>query len=159
MVELKGSDNSPVPGKAHLQVNSLSGLEPVLSWFAQLHQPPIPASVWLRCQLALIEGFTNVVCHAHEGKPSDTPIDIEVALFPEHLEIRIWDYGAPFDLEQKIRELIKTRELNKTVDTYSGRGRGLLLMSDISDTLTYRRDSDNRNCLLIVKRYWPQISS
>jgi serine/threonine-protein kinase RsbW len=151
VVELTKSDNSPVPGKAHLQVNSgLNELDPVLFWFAQLHQSPIPTSVWLRCQLALAEGFTNAVRHAHKGKPPDTPIDIEVALFPEHLEIRVWDYGAPFDLEQRIRDV------SEQVDIYSGGGRGLKLMRDISDILSYRPTADNRNCLLIVKRYWSQ---
>jgi serine/threonine-protein kinase RsbW len=151
VVELTKSENSPVPGKAHLQVNSdLNELDPVLSWFAQLHQSPIPTSVWLRCQLALAEGFTNAVRHAHQGKPPDTAIDIEVTLFPEHLEIRVWDCGAPFDLEKKIREL------SDQVDMTCGGGRGLKLMRDISDSLTYRRTDDNRNCLLMVKRYWAQ---
>lgn len=151
MVELTKSENSPVPGKAHLQVNSdLKELDPVLSWFTQLHQSPIPTSVWLRCQLALAEGFTNAVRHAHQGKPLDTTIDIEVALFPEHLEIRVWDCGLPFDLEKKIREL------SDQIDINCGGGRGLKLMRDISDSLTYRRTDDNRNCLLMVKRYWPQ---
>jgi len=151
VVELTKSENSPVPGKAHLQVNSdLNELDPVLSWFAQLHQSPIPTSVWLRCQLALAEGFTNGVRHAHQGKPPDTQIDIEVALFPEHLEIRVWDDGAPFDLEKKIREL------SDQIDTTSGGGRGLKLMRDCCDFLSYRPTDDNRNCLLMVKRYWPQ---
>ena len=154
MVELKGSDKSPVPGQAHLQVNTgLNELDGVLSWFAQLHQPPIPTSVWIRCQLALAEGFTNVVRHAHKGQPPDTPIDIEVAVFPEHLEIKIWDYGPPFDLEQRIRDV------SDKIDIYSGGGRGLKLMKDIADTLSYGPTADNRNCLSIAKRYWPQISS
>jgi serine/threonine-protein kinase RsbW len=151
VVELTKSDNSPVPGKARIQVKSgLNELDPVLSWFAQLHQSPIPTSVWLRCQLALAEGFTNAVRHAHKGKPSDTPIDIEVTLFPEHLEIRVWDCGLPFDLEQKIRDV------SDQVDMNAGGGRGLKLMRDISDSLTYRPTTDNRNCLLIVKGYWPK---
>lgn len=152
MVELKSSDKLPVPGKAHIQVNpDLRELDPVLSWFAQLHQPPIPTSIWLRCQLALAEGFTNAVRYAHKGKP-DIPIDIEVALFPERLEIRVWDYGPSFDLEQKIKELSDDR-----VDTFSGGGRGVKLMKDIADHLSYTATADNRNCLLIVKRYSPQI--
>ena len=150
MVELKSFDKSPVPGNAHLQVNTdLSELDRVLSWFAQLHQPPIPTSIWLRCQLALAEGFTNAVRHAHKGKPPDTLIDIEVALFSEYLEIKVWDYGPNFDLEEKIRGL------SDRVDTSSGGGRGLKLMKDIADSLSYTPTTDNRNCLAIVKRYWP----
>lgn len=152
MIELNGSDQSPVPGKAHLQVNSdLSGLDQVLSWFAQLHQPPIPTSLWIRCQLALAEAFTNAVRHAHRDQPG-LPVDIEVALFPERLEIRVWDQGPPFDLEQRLKNL------SERLDLYSGGGRGLKLMKDIADTLSYTRTDDSRNCLLIVKHYWQTVN-
>nr|WP_228056028.1 ATP-binding protein [Microcoleus sp. LEGE 07076] len=136
--------------KATLQVNTgLSGLERVLSWFGQLYDPRIPTSVWIRCQLALAEGFTNAVRHAHEGKPANLPIDIEVAVCTECLEINIWDSGAAFDLEQKIKDMSekKARE--------AGGGWGLKLMKDISDSLSYSRTPDGRNCLSIVKNYTP----
>ena len=153
MIELNGSDKSPVPGKAHLQINSgLSGLDQVLSWFAQLHQSPIPTSVWIRCQLALAEAFTNAVRHAHRDQPPDLPVDIEVALFPEHLEIRVWDQGLPFDLEQRLKNL------SERLDIYSPGGRGLKLMKDIADHLSYTRTDDRRNCLLIVKHYWQALN-
>lgn len=153
MIELNGSDKSPVPGKAHLQVNSgLSELDQVLSWFSHLHQSPIPTSVWIRCQLALAEAFTNAVRHAHRELPPNASVDIEVTLLPEHLEIRVWDQGPPFDLEQKINSL------SDRVDIFSPGGRGLKLMKDIADTLSYTRtDDNNRNCLLIVKQYCPTL--
>ena len=150
MIELKGSEKLQILKKADLQVNTgLSALDPVLSWFAQLYDPQIPRSVWIRCQLALAEGFTNAVRHAHEGKRPDWPVDIQVAVWDEFVEIKIWDSGNPFNLEQKIQDM------SKKTDPEASGGRGLKLMKDIADSLSYRRTADGRNCLSIVKNYTP----
>ena len=150
MIELKGSKKLQVLKKAALQVNiGLSALDPVLSWFSQLYDPQIPRSVWIRCQLALAEGFTNAVRHAHEGKSPDLSVDIEVVVWTESLEIKIWDSGAPFDLERKIQDM------SEKIDLEATGGRGLKLMKDIADSLSYRRTADGRNCLSIVKNYTP----
>lgn len=127
--------------------NDLTALEEVLSWFDQLYQPFIPKKVWLQCQLALAEGFTNAVRHAHKGLPNDISIDLEVRLFPQHLELRIWDQGPPFDLDQWFRDH------EQKADTGGGGGRGLAILKKIADQLSYTRTNDHRNCLLLVKRY------
>ncbi|CAA9374258.1 putative anti-sigma regulatory factor, serine/threonine protein kinase [uncultured Microcoleus sp.] len=150
MIELKGSEKLQVLKKADLQVNTgLSALDRVLSWFAQLYEQRIPTSVWIRCQLALAEGFTNAVRHAHEGLPPDLPVEIEVVVCTESVEIKIWDSGAAFDLEQKIKYM------SQKIDTEASGGRGLKLMKDIADSLSYTRTADGRNCLSIVKNYTP----
>ena len=150
VIEFKGSEKLPVLKKADLQVNTgLNGLDEVLSWFSQLYDPRIPTSVWIRCQLALAEGFTNAVRHAHKGKPADLPVDIQVAVFDEFIEIKIWDWGDPFDLEAKIKII------SEKVDLAAPGGRGLKLMKDIADSLSYVRTADGRNCLSIVKNYSP----
>ena len=152
MIELKGSENLQVLKKADLQVNTgLSALDRVLSWFAQLYEQRIPTSVWIRCQLALAEGFTNAVRHAHEGKRPDLPVDIEVAVSTESVEIKIWDSGAAFDLEQKIKDM------SEKIDPEASGGRGLKLMKDIADSLSYTRTANDRNCLSIVKNYTPVL--
>ncbi|MEG4205426.1 ATP-binding protein [Microcoleus sp. Pol7_A1] len=138
--------------KADLQVNTgLSALDRVLSWFAQLYEQRIPTSVWIRCQLALAEGFTNAVRHAHEGKRPDLPVDIEVVVCTESVDIKIWDSGAAFDLEQKIKDM------SEKIDPEASGGRGLKLMKDIADSLSYTRTADGRNCLSMVKNYSPCI--
>ncbi|MEG4326962.1 ATP-binding protein [Microcoleus sp. AT3-A2] len=154
VIELKGkgSEKLPMLKKADIQVNTgLNGLSWVLSWFAQLYDSRIPTSVWIRCQLALAEGFTNAVRHAHKGKPADLPVDIQVAVFAESLEIKIWDSGDPFDLEKKIKDI------SEKVDVHSPGGRGLKLIKDIADSISYERTADGRNCLSIVKNYSPCI--
>lgn len=101
----------------------------------------------MQCQLALVEGFTNAVRHAHKDQPIECLIELEVLLFPERMEMRIWDQGAPFNLHQRLNEL------PQELDCYAEGGRGLRLMQRIADSLTYTRTDGDRNCLLIVKHY------
>lgn len=101
----------------------------------------------MECQLALAEGFTNAVRHAHHALPESTPIDIELLLAPQGLELRIWDHGQEFDLEEF------AQQLPAELDTESEGGRGILLMKALTSRLSYTRQADGRNCLLISKRF------
>ncbi|MEB3281012.1 MAG: ATP-binding protein [Lyngbya sp.] len=98
---------SPTPLKTiRLQVNSdLAVLEDVLAWYQQLENQPIPKPIWWPCQIALAEGFTNAVNHAHKNLPCTTPIDLQVTVFNESVEIYIWDYGQPFDLQAEFSNI------------------------------------------------------
>lgn len=132
----------------HIQLKTdLRNLTDVLVWFDQLYNSLIPREVWLRCQLALAEAFTNAVRHAHKNKSSEVPIEIEVTLKENCIEMRIWDYGSPFDLKEKL----KLMPVNHEND--SGGGRGLRLLEAIADQLSYTRTAEQRNCLLMVKYY------
>ncbi|MEG4086414.1 ATP-binding protein [Microcoleus sp. POL10_C6] len=64
----------------------------------------IPEAVLQQCKLATIEGFTNAVRHAHKNLPLETPINLEITVFNERLEVNIWDMGEPFDLQAKLIE-------------------------------------------------------
>lgn len=125
----------------------LNVLDDVLMWFDQLNEPPIPRKIWLKCQLALAEGFTNAVRHAHKGLSTEVPIEIEVTLYQESLEVRIIDQGPPFNLEQRLKTM------PETVSEKASGGRGIAILHKIADFLSYTRTSDHRNCLLIVKHF------
>jgi serine/threonine-protein kinase RsbW len=145
---LDGCVEVQVPQIAQLQVKTdLNELVQVLAWFDRLYKPEISDSFWQQCQLALAEGFTNAVRHAHKGRTSDVPIDLEVKVSSESVEIRIWDYGPPFDLSQTLRDL------PPKIDENAEGGRGLKIMQDMTDYLSYVRTDDDRNCLLLVKNY------
>ncbi len=140
--------------RAFLQVNTdLDALALVLEWFDQFSNPPTPPQAWMQCQLALAEGFTNAVRHAHADKPEAALIDLEAQVFGDRLEIRIWDQGDPFDLEERLHRM------PKELDTEAEGGRGLRLMERIADHLSYVRTSDARNCLLIVKKFLPPLDT
>lgn len=108
-------DEVPVE-KISLEVNTeLKFLSEVLKWFDGLQDLSIPDEVWLECQLALAEGFTNAVRHAHKYLPSETPIQLEVTVFKGRLEIRIWDCGKPFDFMAKLNEITNVERKQFTV--------------------------------------------
>ncbi|MBW4688724.1 MAG: anti-sigma regulatory factor [Komarekiella atlantica HA4396-MV6] len=133
----------------HLKVNTdLTASSQVLSWFEQINQPPIPdKKIWWQCQTLLIEGFANIVEHAHKNLPIETPIEIEVLRLDKQIEIRIWSQGKPFNLEQELRETSELEENDQE------RGRGLKIMAAIADNLSYEPTADNRYCLFISKYY------
>ncbi|MGB3693057.1 MAG: ATP-binding protein [Spirulinaceae cyanobacterium] len=127
-------------------------LDNVLSWFDPFKPSSVSLKYWLECKLALAEGFTNAVRHAHRGLPTDELIEIEVTLYNDHLEMRIWDCGPPFDLTAHLNNLLEKKD-----NQWAGGGRGLEILQKISDCLSYTRIDDSRNCLLIGKNYdWVQ---
>ncbi len=135
--------------KIYLKVNTdITAILEVLSWFEQINLPPIShQEIWWKCQTLLIEGFTNIVEHAHKNLPRETPIELEAERLDECIEIRIWSLGQPFDLERKLQETAKFEENDEE------RGRGLKIMSALADKLSYEYMPDNRYCLLISKYY------
>lgn len=135
-----------MPQNYHLQVRSaLHQLSQVLAWSDQLDHSWIAEIHWRQCQLAIAEGFTNAVRHAHKQLPPETPIQIEIEIDPGHIVVRIWDYGPPYDLGRHFHELPEIPDLN------AESGRGLYLIKQISDQLNYVRVDDQRNCLFMLK--------
>lgn len=136
-------------GQFRLQVKTeLEALTEVLNWFEQVTQSfLLPKCRW-QCKLALAEGFTNAVRHAHHNLSLTTPINLEVNRFPHYLEIRIYDWGQPFDLLAKLRSL---REGESNYLEREG-ARGLLFMQELTDDIQYQRLSQGGNCLILRKQ-------
>ena len=136
--------------KFHLQVDTKIGrLKEVLVWFESLVVPYIPQKTGWQCEVALAEAFTNAVRHAHHNLPTSTPIDLEVEIFSNFLEIRVWDLGEqPFDLDA---QLLANEENLNSIEKEGGRG--LQFIKKLTDELQYFSLSDYRNCLVIRKNY------
>lgn len=134
--------------KIQLQVyTDINASQQVLLWFEQINQPPIAdKKIWWQCQTLVIEGFINIVEHAHKDFPQETPIDLEAIRFCQHIEIRIWSCGHAFDIGYKLRNMFELDE------NFNERGRGLKIMSTIADDLSYYPQADNRYCLFISKK-------
>lgn len=133
--------------KINLQVKTeLTAASQVIAWFEQLNQPPLDdLRTWWQCQTLLQEGFTNIVEHAHKDLPLETPITLEAVRSNQFIEIRIWSYGAAFDLKKQLEE---TADFEDLIDE---RGRGLKIMSMLADEMSYEQTSDRRYCLYIKK--------
>jgi serine/threonine-protein kinase RsbW len=131
--------------RSSLEVNTdLRALPQVLDWLDQLNCEGVPSAVWLQCQLAIAEGFTNAVRHAHRDRALETPIRLEITVFPSYLEISIWDQGPPFDLARQLEHLPPS-------NSEAEGGRGLVLIQKIADALSYERTEDGYNQLRIRK--------
>lgn len=132
----------------HLTVYSnLEFLNQVQQWFEQFCLQHLSQLLWserelYRLNLALAEGFTNAVRHAHQSLPPDTTIDIDLSLWADRLEIRIWDKGKPFNPD------VLTEPKPGTLQEG---GYGWFLLRRLADKVVYDRSADGRNCLLIVK--------
>ena len=133
----------------HLRVRTeLEALKEVLQWFESLVFPLVPRKMGWQCEVALVEAFTNAVRHAHQNLPKNTPIDLEVELLPNFLEMRIWDRGQPFDLKAKL--LQGAKEVN-SIEKEGGRG--LQFINKLTDELEYLNLRNHRNCLVMRKKY------
>jgi serine/threonine-protein kinase RsbW len=103
------SSNQPIQ-KFSLQLNSdIKAVAQVLGWVEQLDPLPIPDALLHQCKLAAVEGFTNAVRHAHKNLPLETLIELEITVFNERLEIKIWDRGEPFDFQAKLKEELQEK--------------------------------------------------
>ena len=146
--ELKGFGQLNVLKKIQFKVDSnLQELESVLSQFNQIYDDFIPNQDWLKCKLALAEGFTNAVRHAHKELSTEIQINIEAVLRSTTLEIYIWDLGNPFDLNKYIKDQ------SNNDHNWLGSGKGVAILTQIADRLEYKHMGKQGNCLLIVKEF------
>ncbi|MBD1912887.1 MULTISPECIES: ATP-binding protein [unclassified Leptolyngbya] len=135
--------------RTHITVSSdLSVINDVQDWFRQFCNPYVRDFNWLKQQfyplhLALTEGFSNAVRHAHQELPSETEIDLDLALWNDRIEIRIWDRGEPFDPNSIEEPELGVPRLG---------GYGWFLIRRLADKAVYERSQDGRNCLVIVKQ-------
>lgn len=126
-----------------------SAISELLAWLKSIHPHSISSKVWLECQTALVEGFDNVIRHAHKNLPSETPILIQLSIYKEAIEMKIWDYGEPYDLETLLKQT------PQKIDVTAEHGRGLLLMRRLTNYIGYSRSLDNRNCLKMIRWFNP----
>jgi cellulose synthase (UDP-forming) len=142
------SQHVEILGIFDLQVNTEEkNLISVLSWFDTLYQDSIPKDVWFGCQTLLAEAFANAVKHAHKQLPVDTIIKIEVVLCSEAIYFRIWDCGPSFDFESYLNNTLDI------VDDSAESGRGIIMMKQLADYLSYIRFENTSNCFVCIKFY------
>ncbi|MEQ8537624.1 MAG: ATP-binding protein [Coleofasciculus sp. D1-CHI-01] len=137
--------------QSHLKVaTDINAVAKIFAWFDRLALRQFPCQFCVDCKVALDEAFANAVHHAHRYLPHTTPIELELKIFADRLEMRIWDHGQPFDLQAKL-DALHQKGCNLLEET----GRGLILMEQFTDELSYQRLSDQRNCLFMGKRLVP----
>ena len=144
--------NTAISKIAHLDVTSdLTALPKVVDWFAQFQVTSVPRAIWLQGNMALIEGFTNAVRHAHRSLSSSTPIVMQAVLLEDCLQFEIWDQGDPYNFDEAITQLQQTIE-DPTFDPllrekHWGSVIFLNLIRQHHWSIGYFRVGDSRNCL------------
>ncbi len=96
---------APEPLSTCVVESHLDQIEPVLAWFDGLQLDAVPEDLRMQAQLALVEGFTNAVRHAHAHLKAPPAIRLSVAVSARLFRLRILDHGLPFDLEAALQEL------------------------------------------------------
>ena len=132
------------------QINCASDMEQVpkiLVWLEGLDLALSAIALW-ECRIILVEAFTNAVRHAHKEQDNPPMVNLVIELWPEWLEIQVWDRGNYFDFPVTLEAM---RRRNEREPARYGSGRGLLLMEKVSDRLVYERRGD-RNCLIARKK-------
>ncbi|MEO1593286.1 MAG: ATP-binding protein [Cyanobacteria bacterium J06632_22] len=95
-----------------------------------------------RLRLVVVEVYSNIVRHAHQGKP-ETPVLIRIGLKDQNLSLEVWDEGHGFDLEE-----YATPQPN---DFQEG-GYGWLILHRIMDRVEYQLQVNGKqNCLRLEK--------
>ncbi len=134
--------------RQHLTVESkLDALFGIQQWFNDWYSSLELQLGWVkdcrdRLNIAVAEGFTNAVRHAHAMLPAETPIVIDVCLDGDRITIRIWDYGCPFDPD--------TLEEPEPGALLADGGYGWFLLRRVADHVSYRRRG-TQNCLEITQ--------
>jgi serine/threonine-protein kinase RsbW len=155
----------------YLKVNSnLWELNSVLQWLSKIEGTYHNQAIWLQCKIAVAEGFTNVVRHSHGILPPETQIELEVSLIQNGIEIRIWDFGEPFNLWGYIAkyrldllgvlrawERIPRNLVDRLAKNFlPEHGRGIPLMQEIADYLSYIQHGERCNCLILIKYFYKE---
>ena len=88
------------------RINSdLNKLPEVVTWFEQFKDSSLPKEIWLQANMAIIEGFTNAVRHAHANLSSDTPVLVKADLSDQTFSFEIWDQGEFYDFDTALEKL------------------------------------------------------
>lgn len=131
----------------------LTVIPQVLSWFEAFQQSPVSQVVWLQGQIALVEGFTNAVRHAHAQLSKHTPIEIEAGIYPNRIEIRVWDQGSPFDLTELIDRVEQDYPNPLEHEAHWGAALFKKLRDQHSWNVEYCCPGEGQNCLSLAKFY------
>lgn len=101
-------------------------------------------------ELCAVEGVNNCIEHAY-GTEKGHKVEITLTLDPDRLAIDVCDTGKPME-----RELMEPKDISplqivpSDLDSIAEEGRGLSIMNEIMDGMTYRTES-GRNCLTLLK--------
>ncbi|HTY14858.1 MAG TPA: ATP-binding protein [Methanoregulaceae archaeon] len=99
-------------------------------------------------ELAVDEAVTNSILHGYGGRETGT-ITLIIRIHTDRVELEIEDQGVPFD-PTTFEPLVHDGDI---ADRVPG-GLGIILIRNVMDTITYRREGE-RNILHLEKKIIP----
>jgi len=102
-------------------------------------------------ELCVVEAVNNCIEHAY-GNQRGYQVEVVFALENDKLVVNVCDTGKSMD--EKAVEKADVAQLNIDPDnfhTMAEQGRGLPIMKQIMDTITYNTNDDGQNCLTLIK--------
>ncbi|MBW2194829.1 MAG: ATP-binding protein [Deltaproteobacteria bacterium] len=102
-------------------------------------------------ELCVVEAVNNCIEHAY-GSQRGHQVEVVFALENDKLVVDVCDTGKSMD--EKAIEKADVAQLNIDPDnfhTMAEQGRGLPIMKQIMDTITYNTNDDGKNCLTLIK--------
>jgi anti-sigma regulatory factor (Ser/Thr protein kinase) len=108
----------------------------------------IEAAERRRLVLAVDEAVANIMEHGYLGA-AGRPIEVEVAIAPPKIEVRIRDEGPVFDAAQAARRARAPAPDPR--GRFRARGYGLLLIQRLVDEVRYDRRFEGINELTLVR--------
>ena len=137
-------DKQEILKQSHRKVETtFEALPEILEWCEQFVDGVVQKKFVVQFQVILAESISKVVRDIHKNLPSTTPIEVELKLFTDYLEIRILEQGKPFYL---LASLIA--DLPHEND-YCG---NIYVIPRLIDELCYITLPDKGNCLIMRKR-------
>ncbi|MCP9784694.1 ATP-binding protein [Cyanobium sp. N5-Cardenillas] len=138
------------PTKRELAVNSdLDELESVLTWFERQGHPDVPSDLWMQAQLALVEGFTNAVRHAHAHLAAPQQVHLSLQITSQAFCLQVIDHGEPFDFTAALArveaEITASGQNPLAREAHWGLVMFLKLQKEYGWTISHCRRDDGRN--------------
>src|SRR2546428_4696487 len=101
--------------------------------------------------MSVIEAGTNAIQHGHH-RDASKPVDTTFTVFPDRLEISVHDLGPGFNLDEVNGNVTSPEHI---LDL---RGRGIFIMRQCMDSVTYQFSASGTSCLLMKRRPSPRAA-
>jgi serine/threonine-protein kinase RsbW len=95
--------------------------------------------------LAVEEAIANIIIHGYQGRPGEVEIELEQQ--EGAVIVRLRDQAPPFD-----PTTVPPPDLSLPLEQQSADGRGVFLIRQVMDLVSYRLTPEGENELTLIKR-------